>query len=168
MTKLNYNYSKVFYKGLLVGLLCVFIAVMTCFVRPSYAQSGIGMGLVFAGPHAGGLSVRYKPIQVLVTGIGGKDGDFYVDVAARYNHAVRDWKRVKFKAFGQVDRRNRRGELGLTSMYLFTGGGTAELQIGRKPSSKGLYLTADIGFSIDHTGDVGSFPGLGMGIHFFF
>ncbi len=112
--------------------------------------------------------MRYKAIQVLVTEIGGKDGDFYVDVAARYNHAVRDWRRVNFKAFGQVDRRNRWGGSGLTSMYLFTGGGTAELRIGRKSSPKGFYLTADVGFSIDHTGDVGPFPGLGVGIHFFF
>ena len=169
MTKLNNYHSKVvFYKRALVFPLCVIIAVMTCFVRPSYAQSDIGVGLVFAAPHAGGLSVRYKTIQVLIPGIRSNNGDLHVDVAVRYNHSVRSWKRVRFKIFGQVGRLGIRAESGLTSRYRFTGGGSAELRIVGKSSRKGLFLTLDIGLSMDHLGKLGSAPARGVGIHVFF
>ncbi len=141
---------------------------MTCFVRPSYAQSGIGVGLVFAAPHAGGLSVRYKTIQVLVPGIRSNNGDLHVDVAVRYNHSVRDWKRVRFKIFGQVGRLGIRTESGLTSRYRFTGGGSAELRVGGKSSLRGFFLTLDIGLSMDHLGNLGYAPARGVGIHVFF
>jgi len=169
MTKLNYNHPKVFYKGTAVGLLCIISAVMTCFARPAHAQSGIGVGLVYAEPHAGGLSMRFKGIQVLVPRVQGDvNGDLQVDVAVRYNHSVRDWKRVRFKAFGQVGRLGTREESGFTSRYRFTGGGSAELSIGGKSSTKGLFLTLDIGLSIDHLGKLGTAPARGVGIHFFF
>lgn len=169
MTKLSYNNSKVvFHKGVLVGPLCVIIAVMACFIQPSYAQRGIGVGFVYAGPHAGGLSVRHKAIQVLVPGIRSDNGDLHIDVAVRYDHSVRDWKRVRFKVFGQVGRRGIRAESGLTSRYRFTGGGSAELRIVGNSYRKGLFLTLDIGLSIDHLGKLGNAPARGVGIHIFF
>ena len=164
MTKLNCNHFKAFCKGMLAGLLCVM--VMTCFVRPSYAQSGIGVGFVYTGPHAGGLSVRYKPIQVLASRVRSTNDNLSVDVAVRYNHSVHDWKRVRFKAFGQVDRYGVLEESDFTSKFRFTSGGSAELRIGRKPYLKGLFLTLDIGLSIDHSGNLSNAQG--VGIHVFF
>lgn len=169
MTWLNFNNSKVvFHKGVLVGPFFVIVAVMACFIRSSYAQPGIGVGIVYAGPHAGGLSVRHKAVQVLVPGIRSDNGDLHIDVAVRYDHSVRGWKRVRFKVFGQVGRISIREEAGLASRFRFTGGGSAELQIVGKSFRKGLFLTLDIGLSMDHLGKLGNAAARGVGIHVFF
>ncbi len=180
MIESYHTFSKFLGKGVSVSLLFVALLPIVCFVQPSHAQSGIGVGLVFSKPYAGGLSVRYKTIQVIVdaniSGGVGADGRNRTDVnarriAVRYNHSVRDWKRVRLKVFGQVGRHEfpmSDQEPVLSTLYQFTGGGSAELQIGRKPSSKGLFLTVDVGLSIDHMGRLGAIPARGVALHIFF
>ncbi len=169
MVRLTDNHSeRVSCKCVPFGLLCVIIVGMACFIRPSHAQSGIGVGFVYAAPHAGGISVRHKAMQVLVPEIRGNNGGLFVGVAVRYNHSVRDWKRVKFKVFGQIGRLSSREESDLEARYRFTAGGSAELRVGRKSSPKGLFLTLNIGLSVDHLGELGSAPARGVGIHAFF
>ena len=142
---------------------------MTGFVRLTHPQSGVGVWVVYAEPLSGVLSVRFKATQALVPRVRGDDnGGLHVDVAVRYNHSVRDWKRVRFRVFGQVGRLGIGEESGLTSRFRFTGGDSSELSIDGKSSSKGLFLTLDIGLSIDHLGKLGNVPARGVGIHFFF
>ncbi len=180
MVELHCVLSKIFDRGVFVGLLLVALLIIGCFVKPSHAQSGIGVGLVFSQPHTGGLSVRYGAIQAMVDAdIGGgvgTDGRDRTDInirriAVRYNHPVRGQKRVRFKVFGQVGRHKFPvvdQEPILPTLYQFTGGGSAELQIGRKTSSKGLFLTVDVGLSIDHMGHFGAIPARGIALHVFF
>lgn len=180
MVGLHCVLSKIFDRGIFVGLLLVALLNIGCFVKPSHAQSGIGVGLVFSKPHVGGLSVRYRAIQAMVeadiSGGVGADGsnrtDFNVhSIAVRYNHTIWDRKRVRFKVFGQVGRHKfpiADQEPILPTRYQFTGGGSAELKIGRKTSSKGLFLTVDVGLSIDHMGHFGAIPARGIALHVFF
>ncbi len=176
----HHTLSKIFGNGISVSLLFVALLPIVCFVQPSHAQSGIGVGLVFSKPHAGGLSVRYKTIQVMVdaniSGGVGADGRNRTDVSARriavrYNYSVRDWKRIRFKIFGQIGQHKfpvSDPKPVLPTLYQFTGGGSAELRIGRKPSFKGLFLTVDVGLSIDHRGHLGAIPARGIALHIFF
>ena len=178
--ELHRGLSKITDKKTYIRLLFVALQPIAFSVQPSYAQSGIGVGLVFATPHAGGVSFRYKAIQVIVAGnIGSSinpDGLNFTratitEFAIRYNRSVRDLKRVNFKVFGQVGRDKfpeSNQELSLPTLYRFTGGGSAEVRIGGKPSSKGFFLTVDLGLSIDHQGNPGAFPARGIALHYFF
>ena len=178
--ELHRGLSKIFDNTTYIPLLFVALLPIAFSVQPSYAQPGIGVGLVFATPHAGGFSVRYKAIQVIAAGnIGGginSDGLNFTratitQLAVRYNRSVRDLKKVNFKVFGQVGRHEipeSNQEPGLPTLYRFTGGGSAELRIGRKPSSNGFFLTVDLGLSIDHKGTLGAFPARGIALHYFF
>ncbi|MCY3628846.1 MAG: hypothetical protein OXI05_02915 [Bacteroidota bacterium] len=169
MNKPKYNHFRSFYKETLIGLLCVILATTACLVRPSYAQSGIGIGLVASGPHNGGKSVRYKAVQVLVGSFGSNiDDGFYIEWAARYNHSLREWERVNFRIFGQIGRQRELRVSEWSDRYRFAIGISPDFRILGRSSSKGLYLTASIGFSIDHTGYVGTFPAMGTGVHYFF
>ncbi|MXW45562.1 MAG: hypothetical protein F4Z63_06110 [Gammaproteobacteria bacterium] len=173
-TELHRGPSKVLNKRTFVRLLFVAFSLIVFSVQPSHAQSGVGVGLVFSTPHAGGVSVRYKPIQVIVDAniSGGVNTDVILShLAIRYNHPVRDLDKVKFKVFGQIGRHKfPEPEQGpaIPTLYQFTGGGSAELRIGRRSSSKGLFLTLDLGLSIDHKGNLGAFPARGIALHFFF
>lgn len=180
MVELYRMLLKTFGKGMFFSLLLAALLVVGCFVKPSHAQSGIGVGLVFSKPHVGGLSVRYRAIQAMVEAdiSGGVDSDgrnrtdFNVrSIAVRYNHSIWDWKKMRFKVFGQVGRHKFPvvdQEPILPTLYQFTGGGSAELKIGRKTSSKGLFLTVDVGLSIDHKGRPGTIPARGLALHVFF
>ena len=173
-TELHRGLPIIIDKKTLVNLLFVAFLPIAFSIQPSYAQSGIGVGLVFSTPHAGGISVRYKPIQVIVNAniSGGVNTDVILShLAIRYNHPVRDLDKVKFKVFGQIGRHKfPEPEQGpaIPTLYQLTAGGSAELQIGRRPSSKGLFLTLDLGLSIDHKGNLGAFPARGVALHFFF
>jgi len=150
----------------------LFISVITaCFTSRLEAQSGAGIGFIY-GRHLGGLSVRYHSLQVLFVRAGqslNEDGDdFYIDASFRYNHPFRSWNRVKFKVFGQVGRESIIPEVGTVQRWRFTGGGSAEVPLSSRSVRKGLFLSVDVGLSIDHTGYVG-FPiawGLGAHVHF--
>ncbi|MCY4673389.1 MAG: hypothetical protein OXD43_06465 [Bacteroidetes bacterium] len=150
-----------------VRLLLILFGLATFLAPPIQAQSTVGVGLVFSNPYTGGVSVRYKPVQVLVASFGGGDDGFYIDMAARYNHPVKYWKRVRINLFGQVGRQGKRGE-SILERYRFTAGVSADLSVFGKLGSKGLILSADTGLSVDHLGNFGSFPGLGIGLHLFF
>ncbi|MXZ18103.1 MAG: hypothetical protein F4069_04535 [Rhodothermaceae bacterium] len=174
--ELHRGLSRIFGKKTHIRLLFAALLPIAFSVQTSYAQSGIGVGLVFSTPHAGGVSVRYKSIQVIVGGNIGGGINAGTDVtltelAVRYNRSIRDLKRVNLKVFGQVGRHEfpeLNQELDLPTLYRFTGGGSAELRIGRKPSLKGLFLTVDLGLSIDHKGNLGASPARGIALHYFF
>jgi len=166
------SYLKMRY--LLVTLL--FLSVIATFYTPQIkAQSGFGIGFIY-GNHIDGLSLRYESIQILFQSVGQRveplteDGDrFYINAALRYNHPVGSWNRVKFKVFGQVGRESVIPVEGTSERWRFSSGGAAEVPITRNSVSKGLFLGANVAFSIDHTGDLGSFPiawGLGVHVHF--
>jgi len=150
----------------------LFISVITAYFTPRIeAQSGAGIGVIY-GRHVDGLSVRYHSLQVFFLRAGrslNEDGDdFYIDASFRYNHPFRSRNRVKFKVFGQVGRESIIPEVGTVQRWRFTGGGSAEVPVTRNSGTKGLFLSADVGLSIDHTGYVG-FPiawGLGAHVHF--
>ena len=75
---------------------------------------------------------------------------------------------MKFKVLGQVGRESIIPELGQVNRWRFSTSGSAEVPLNRNSVSKGLFLSGDIGFSVDHTGYVG-FPiawGLGLHVHF--
>ena len=150
--ELHRGLSIIFDNKTYIRLLVVALLPIAFSVQPSYAQSGIGVGLMASTPHAGGISVRYKAIQVIVGGnIGGgikSDGRNQTDVTltqigVRYNHSVRDLNRLKFNVFSQVDWHKSPVPLqgsALPPQYLYTIGGSADIQIGRKRSSQGIFL----------------------------
>jgi len=134
----------------------LFVCVITaCFTPRLEAQSGAGIGFIY-GRHLDGLSVRYHSLQILFVRAGqslNEDGDgFYIDASFRYNHPFRSWNRVKFKVFGQVGRESIIPEVGTVQRWRFTGGGSAEVPVTRYSGTKGLFLSLDVGLSIDHTG----------------
>lgn len=147
--------------------LLILFGLATFLVPSMHAQSTVGVGLVFSQPHHGGLSVRYKSVQILVPGIGSGDNGFYIDIAARYNHPVKYWKKVRLNLFGQIGRQAERSE-SVLERYRFTAGVSADLSVFGGLGSRGLVLSADAGLSVDHSGNFGSIPGLGIGLHLFF
>ena len=152
------------------GGVVVITFLVTALIAPFVsAQSGIGIGLALSGPHSGGLSLRYKGIQVLIPSIRGTDDGFTVDAAVRYSPRIRNWKRARIHAFGQIGRRApAKGASESALIYRFTTGLSTDVRLSSKPSFKGLVLSADAGISFDHLGNFSSVPALGLGLHVFF
>lgn len=143
--------------------------VVPFLVRSSHAQSGVGVGMVISSDiGGGGLSIRYKSVQVFMAGMGNSGDGLYIDLGARYNHPLKDWKRVNFNAFGHVVRVAQRNDESYPAWYRFGGGISTDLRLSRK--SKGLVLSADTGIAINNSD--GSVPSpslaLALGIHYFF
>lgn len=147
--------------------LLILFGLVTFLVPSMHAQSTVGVGLVYSQPYRGGVSVRYKSVQILVPSIGSGDNGFYIDMAARYNHPVKYWKTVRFNLFGQVGRQAERSE-SVLERYRFTAGVSADVSLFGRIGSRGLVLSADTGLSVDHSGNFDSIPGLGIGLHLFF
>ncbi|MCY4233465.1 MAG: hypothetical protein OXE59_06980, partial [Bacteroidetes bacterium] len=135
-----------------------------------------GVGYVYSTPQSGGLSLRYKSFQVIVdasfTARRAIDGfaqtEFHVPrVALRYNYSVGNVQRVKFYVYSQIGR-HKSPIIVLPTRFLFTGGGSAEFQIGRAPSSKGFFLSVDVGLTIDDKGNLNHNPSRGLSLHYVF
>ncbi len=102
--------SEIFKKRFTVFLIFSVIAASTLCVQPMYAQSSVGVGLVaLSGSNGSGLSVRFKNFQVMGGGKFSSSPDpmrgvrlEQLGVAIRYNHSLHEWKRIRFKVFGQL------------------------------------------------------------------
>ena len=150
-------------------LFVTFFLVMPFLVQSSHAQSGVGVGYVFPYHYAGGgISIRYKPVQVFVAGMGNFGDGFYIDLGARYNHPVKNWRRIKLNAYGHVTRLAQITDDSHPPWYQFSGGISADLWLGRKP--KGLVLSADTGVAINNSDGFARSPtlALALGFHYFF
>lgn len=156
-----------------VGLICLVIVLTAGFSQPSFGQSGVGVGLVYSGPNVGGLSVRFKSFQALFSSVGATDDRFMIRSALRYNHTMNEWNRLRLNAYGQAGLNSfltdsGGPESGTAAQYRFTAGASVDFRLGRHKVNKGLVLSADIGLSMNHKGDFGRVPALGIGLHYFF
>ncbi len=148
-----------------------FFLVTPFVVQPLHAQSGVGIGtvsaIIFDG--GGGFSIRYKPVQVFMAGVGNAGDGFFIHLGARYNHPLKDWKRIKLNAFGHVTRMDREMESS-SIWYQFSGGVSADFRIGRKSKGKGWVLSADTGVVMNNSDGIEPSPSLALafGIHYFF
>ncbi len=177
MTQLNTLITKSNVQNLHVNVGFVMISLMILgSFQSSLGQSGIGVGFVFSSPQSGGISLRYKPIQILAdvsfTASGGTGRSTQTNfsipgIAVRYNHSVQSLQRLNFHFFGQIGRRTPPAPI-LPTRVLFTGGGSAEYKIGGNSSPTGLFLTVDVGLTIDHEGNLSGNPARGVALHYMF
>lgn len=142
-------------------------------VQPLHAQSGLGAGrTIFSTGTGGAVSIRYKPFQVNLLTLGSDESDngFYIDLGARYNHPLKDWKRIKFNVFGQINRYDVRvgTDESHAAWYHFAGGISTDLRLRRNPRSKGIVITGDIGISADDLDGIALSPALAIGVYYFF